>query len=47
MSIFNGKVQYIDKCTEVDHHDDVINYNGELIKWTSGKDCKKIIYSTD
>lgn len=37
-SVFEKKFQYIDKCTEVDHYNEKItNYNGDLIKWTSGK----------
>lgn len=40
LSIFDGKIQYLDKCTEVDKNIDLA-YNGKLIKWTSSKHCKK------
>jgi len=46
LSIFNGKVQYLDKCTEVDKTIDLA-YNGKLIKWTSSKHCRKIVATTD
>jgi hypothetical protein len=46
LSIFDGKIQYLDKCTEVDKTIDLA-YNGNLIKWTSSKHCKKIILTTD
>lgn len=48
MSIFNNIPQYVDKCTEIDVYDDFLtNYNGELIKWTSGKHVRKIIATND
>lgn len=48
VSIFNGKIQYIDICTEVDDQGNgIINYNGDKIKWTSGEHCRKIVATTD
>lgn len=39
---------YVDRCTEIDVYDDYLtNYNGNLIKWTSGKHVRKITASTD